>query len=64
MIDRRKSFESISNTQLNAAESLALGQATLRAAFLSPSASWQEGNDMLAAAFALRRQAYELGLQE
>jgi hypothetical protein len=54
MIDGQVSLEKVRYDRLNAEETLALGMATLKAAFLSPTVPWLEGVDMMAEAFELR----------
>jgi hypothetical protein len=51
MIDGQVSLEKVRYDRLNAEETLALGMATLKAAFLSPTVPWLEGVDMMAEAF-------------
>jgi hypothetical protein len=63
MVEASK-FENYYLQIMNAEETLALGKATLRAAFVSPAAHTSEGDDMISRAFELGRRSLDLGLQE
>lgn len=63
MINGNLSSEGLDDTSLSAQETLALGQAALRQAFVSASACSKEGDALLASAFALRRQSIEMEIK-
>jgi hypothetical protein len=64
MINDRFLFEGLNDHQLDAAGTLALGRATLAAAFLSPIAHTPQADSMIGEAFALGRRSLALGRQE
>jgi hypothetical protein len=64
LVDEHSPSEIDTNPQLNAEQTFALGQATLKAAFSTGAAHISEGGALLAEAFRLRNKSCELAYYE